>query len=135
MGLALEGVFFELDCQDSDLGCEARDSYTWHHDAHDIEGAIGFVGVFVAAILLAAWFRRRGPRTLFVASLIVAVGLVLLVVGWEVIDESSWGGVIQRVLAGLIFGWIALVTYHVATPRATRAVTPRPTETSTIGVV
>jgi Protein of unknown function (DUF998) len=112
-GLALEGALFRLDCRESDVGCEERDSHSWRHVAHEVETVIGFVAVLAAIVLLATWFRRRGPRTLLIASLIASAALVVFVFGWEAIAESAWGGLVQRVFVAIILAWIALVSYRV----------------------
>ncbi len=110
--LALDGMLFRLDCRDEvDVGCEER-AHTWQHEAHEV-GALSFFGLCVAAVLLAPWFRRRGPRALFAASSLVAVSLLAFFFGWEVIADSSWAGVVQRVVVAAALAWIGLVSYRV----------------------
>jgi len=74
---------------------------------HGQAGVVATVAVIAAALALAwtAWHHRGwGPLAAF--SLAAAFAAVALVAALAMLEDSRWGGLVQRLLVGVVFVWI-----------------------------
>ncbi|ANJ28041.1 DUF998 domain-containing protein [Agromyces aureus] len=87
---------------------------------HLAAGAIGFVSLAVAAVVIGAWFRHEGRRGLAVASWIAAAVIVLGFMGGAALSATSAG--VGMLWLAVVTGWAWLAAASLAAYR----MAPRP---------
>jgi hypothetical protein len=118
-GLALIGIV-PNDCSDALAACEAqlREHTSWQNVFHDTASAPAFFCLVAAPIALARPMARD-PRwrgfALFSLITSAVVAVVMIVDGLEVAAEWGYGGLVQRVHAGLLLLWAEAVAWRLLT--------------------
>jgi hypothetical protein len=106
LGVAAAGVLRADPAMGFPIGTPdgAPQTVTWHGAGHLVAGAIGFLGLIVACLVLARWFRRRQQGGWATFSLVTGVFYLVTFAG-----IASGAGITALNLAftaAVILGWV-----------------------------
>jgi hypothetical membrane protein len=120
-----------MDCARSSQACRdaiEADVVSGQHHLHDLASLVVFVMLVLAPLVFARAFGRDGHwRDLRRWSLLTGgLGFVLLATFVTVGDGTAMGGLLQRVLVGLLTAWIAVTATRALRTAGTRVLPSRP---------
>lgn len=117
--------FARQSCSSLQAECLARESagtVSASHWVHNLVSLPIFGFLVVAGFLWTAGLRRRtGSKGLARVSLVVAIVAAVFMVWFGSSAYGSFGGLVERVLVLLAFGWPVFLAVRVTRPRATIA--------------
>lgn len=105
LGVAVSGVLRADPADAFPVGTPdgPSETVTWHGIGHIVAGGIGFLGLIVACLAAARWFKRRGNRTWAVFSLVT--GVYYLVSFGGIATGAGKALVNLAFTAAVILGW------------------------------
>jgi hypothetical protein len=113
----LSDTFFRLDCRAADAGCTtAQAAASWHGTVHVVVAAVAGVATVAAPFALAHRFRLlEGWRDLARPARVFGVVVVLGVLAYVALDNTSAPGWAQRALAMWVVSGIVVLAWRVRT--------------------
>jgi hypothetical protein len=109
--------FARLDCKlPNDRACAAREAsgmVSWHHHAHLVESTIAVVALIVAPLAVGGGLRP--PNVFARISRATGIALLALSIALLVAEHESYIGLVQRALALIFMGWVAVFGAWLAT--------------------
>jgi hypothetical protein len=113
----LSDAFFRLDCRAADAGCTAAQAAaSWHGTVHVVVATVAGVATIAAPFALAHRFRLlEGWRDLARPARVFGVVVVLGVLAYVALENTSAQGWAQRALAMWVVSGIVLLAWRVGT--------------------